>query len=97
MLQLAVEPAANGTMPAGNNTLPALNNTIPTGVSNPLLMVDMMGQLSAESAESIDPIKAASILHIVKRQAPEAETVAPGGQPVTLPLPPICPGKKKFF
>ncbi|PWS21092.1 hypothetical protein DKP78_25400, partial [Enterococcus faecium] len=71
--------------------------TIPAGGFNPLLMVDMMGQLSAESAETVDPRKTASIIPIVKRQAPEAETVAPGGQPITLPLAPICPGKKKHF
>ncbi|KAL2097993.1 hypothetical protein ACEWY4_007200 [Coilia grayii] len=69
---------------------PAQNGTIP------LLMIDMTGQLSAESVESLDPVKQASIISIVKRQAPAAGTVAPGGQSNTMPVP-VCPGKVKFF
>ncbi|XP_041967874.1 alpha-2-HS-glycoprotein 2 [Alosa sapidissima] len=89
------DPNTNVTMPATSSPVPPTNNTVPVSGIMPILMVDMM--LSAESAESLEPVKVASIIPIVKRQAPAAETVAPGGQPVPVPFVPICPGKKKHF
>ncbi|XP_076152049.1 alpha-2-HS-glycoprotein 2 [Alosa pseudoharengus] len=93
--QLAVDPNTNVTMPATSRPVPPTNNTVPVSGIMPLLMADMM--LSAESAELLEPVKVASIIPIVKRQAPAAETVAPSGQPVPVPFVPICPGKKKHF